>query len=279
MIPTGRVLRSGARAGAIAKPGRGEDQVRLKDRVALITGAGRGIGRACAEALHAEGAQIIATDIDAEAAEQTAAALGGIAFTLDVADPAACRAVVQKVERRFGRVDVLVNNAGIVAKGDILSLRLEDFDHVLSVNLRGALAMTQAVAWGMADRGQGGAIVNISSVNAQVAIPDQLAYCVSKGGLQQLTKASALALAPHRIRVNAIAPGSIMTDMLGAVNQDAAAKRKLLARTPLGRIGDAGEIGQIAVFLASDQSSYVTGETILADGGRLALIYTVPVPE
>jgi len=253
--------------------------VRLKDRVALITGAGRGIGRACAEALHAEGAQIIATDIDAEAAEQTAAALGGIAFTLDVADPAACRAVVQKVERRFGRVDVLVNNAGIVAKGDILSLRLEDFDHVLSVNLRGALAMTQAVAWGMADRGQGGAIVNISSVNAQVAIPDQLAYCVSKGGLQQLTKASALALAPHGIRVNAIAPGSIMTDMLGAVNQDAAAKRKLLARTPLGRIGDAGEIGQIAVFLASDQSSYVTGETILADGGRLALNYTVPVPE
>ncbi|MGF1606772.1 MAG: SDR family NAD(P)-dependent oxidoreductase [Rhodothalassiaceae bacterium] len=253
--------------------------MRLKDRVALITGAGRGIGRACAEALHAEGAQIIATDIDAEAAEQTAAALGGIAFTLDVADPAACRAVVQKVERRFGRVDVLVNNAGIVAKGDILSLRLEDFDHVLSVNLRGALAMTQAVAWGMADRGQGGAIVNISSVNAQVAIPDQLAYCVSKGGLQQLTKASALALAPHRIRVNAIAPGSIMTDMLGAVNQDAAAKRKLLARTPLGRIGDAGEIGQIAVFLASDQSSYVTGETILADGGRLALNYTVPVPE
>jgi glucose 1-dehydrogenase len=122
-------------------------------------------------------------------------------------------------------------------------------------------------------------IINMSSVNAVVAIANQVPYCVSKGGLDQLTKVMALALAPHGIRVNAIGPGSIMTDILKSVATDKDAKRRLLARTPLGRVGEPAEIAAIATFLASDDASYITGQTIYADGGRLALNYTVPVQE
>jgi NAD(P)-dependent dehydrogenase (short-subunit alcohol dehydrogenase family) len=124
-----------------------------------------------------------------------------------------------------------------------------------------------------------GAIINMTSINARVAIPNQVPYCVSKGGLDQLTKVMALSLAPHGVRVNAIGPGSIMTDILKAVGADREAKRRILSRTPLGRIGEPEEIASIAVFLACADSSYMTGETIYADGGRLALNYVVPVPE
>lgn len=248
-------------------------------KTVIVTGAARGIGKACAAAFAREGATVVLTDIDAGACDQAAREVGGEAFKLDVADPQAVRALVQAVEARFGRIDILVNNAGIIAAGDILSLKLDEFDRVLGVNLRGAFVMTQAVAWGMADRADGGAIVNISSVNAQLAIPDQLAYVTSKGGLAQLTKACALALAPHGIRVNAVAPGSIMTDILKGVNSNAEARRRLLSRTPLGRIGMPEEVAEIVLFLASDKASYITGETIVADGGRMALNYTVPVTE
>jgi NAD(P)-dependent dehydrogenase (short-subunit alcohol dehydrogenase family) len=124
-----------------------------------------------------------------------------------------------------------------------------------------------------------GAIINMSSINAVVAIPNQVPYCVSKGGLDQLTKVMALSLAPYGIRVNAIGPGSIMTDILRSVSTDREAKRRLLSRTPAGRIGDADEIASVAVFLASEEASYVTGQTVYADGGRLALNYTVPVKD
>jgi NAD(P)-dependent dehydrogenase (short-subunit alcohol dehydrogenase family) len=124
-----------------------------------------------------------------------------------------------------------------------------------------------------------GAIINLSSINAVVAIPNQVPYCVSKGGLNQLTKVMALSLAPYGIRVNAIGPGSIMTDILKTVATDREAKRKLLSRTPIGRIGEPEEIASIALFLASGDASYITGQTIYADGGRLALNYVVPVKE
>ena len=183
----------------------------------------------------------------------------------------------------FGDIDVLVNNAGVVHGADFLDLKEEDFDRVLRVNLKGAFLVGQAVARIMVDRvkagGPPGAIVNMSSVTAVFAIANQVPYSVSKGGVNQLTKVMALSLAPYGIRVNAIGPGSIMTDMLASVNADPAAKGRILSRTPMGRIGDPSEIASIAVFLASQEASYITGQTIYADGGRLPLNYTVPVKE
>jgi NAD(P)-dependent dehydrogenase (short-subunit alcohol dehydrogenase family) len=176
-----------------------------------------------------------------------------------------------------------VANAGIVHTADFLDIAEADFDRVLRVNLKGAFLVGQAAARQMVVQVRAGkppgAIVNMSSVNAVMAIPNQVPYCVSKGGIDQLTKVMALALAPHGIRVNAIGPGSVMTDILKAVATDKTAKSRLLARTPLGRIGEVDEIASIAVFLASEQASYVTGQTIYADGGRLALNYTVAVKD
>jgi NAD(P)-dependent dehydrogenase (short-subunit alcohol dehydrogenase family) len=154
---------------------------------------------------------------------------------------------------------------------------------VLRTNLKGAFLVGQAAARRMVAQVKAGkppgAIINMSSINAVVAIPNQVPYCVSKGGLAQLTKVMALSLAPYGIRANAIGPGSIMTDILKAVGTDREAKRRILARTPLGRIGEPEEIAAIAVFLAGQDSSYITGQTLYADGGRLGLNYVMPVPD
>lgn len=150
----------------------------------------------------------------------------------------------------------------------------ERFQQVLDLNLLAPFIATQRAARTMIDQGIKGAIVNMSSINAQVAIPSIPAYCASKGGIMQLTKASALALAAHGIRVNAVGPGSIDTEMMAGVNSDPAAMSRVLSRTPLGRVGDAREIGDVVAFLASDKASYITGETIYVDGGRLGMNYT-----
>jgi NAD(P)-dependent dehydrogenase (short-subunit alcohol dehydrogenase family) len=180
----------------------------------------------------------------------------------------------------FSDIDMLVNNAAVVHSASFLDLKEEDFDRVLRVNLKGSFLAGQAVARYLVEVKKGGtpgSIVNMSSINAEVAIATEVPYSISKGGIGQLTKVMALALAPYGIRVNAIGPGSVMTDMLTATNADDEARRRLLSRTPLGRIGQPSEIAEIAAFLASDRSSYITGQTIFADGGRLALNYTVPV--
>jgi len=149
----------------------------------------------------------------------------------------------------------------------------------MDINLRSYFVLTQIAARAMIERNIRGAVVNMSSLNAELAIPNQVAYVASKGGVQQLTKASALGLAPHGIRVNAIGPGSIMTDLLKTVMAEEAGRRRILSRTPLGRIGEPSEIAAIALFLASDMASYITGQTIFADGGRAALNYTVSIDE
>ena len=172
-----------------------------------------------------------------------------------------------------------VANAGIIKAGSILELSADDFDQVMGVNLRGVFLTGQAAAKTMVAKGVKGAIVNMASTNAVVAIPNQVAYVTSKGGVVQLTKAMALGLAEHGIRVNGIGPGSIMTDVLKSVMNDEAARNMILSRTPLRRIGDPREIGQVAVFLASDYASYLTGQTIYPDGGRLSLNYVVPVED
>src|SRR5215831_11006457 len=258
--------------------------MKLRNKVAVITGGAHGIGLAIAKRYVAEGAKVLIADLDAAAGTAAARALGASRFkAVDVGDAREAASLIEDARAAFGQVDILVSNAGIVHAADFLELAETDFDRVLRVNLKGAFLVGQAAARqmvGQVKAGQpAGAIINMSSVNAVLAIPNQVPYCVSKGGIAQLTKVMALSLAPHGIRVNAIGPGSIMTDILKSVATDREAKRRLLARTPLGRIGEPDEIAAIAVFLASDDAAYVTGQTIYADGGRLGLNYTVAVKD
>src|SRR6266699_3249011 len=258
--------------------------MRLKDKVAIVTGAARGIGLAIARRYVAEGARVTIADIDAAEGEAAARALGNARFlATDVGDAKSAENVVAETWRAFGDLDILVNNAGIIHGADFLELAEADFDRVLRVNLKGAFLVGQAAARRMVAQvkaGKGaGTIINMSSINAVLAIPNQVPYCVSKGGIAQLTKVMALSLAPYGIRVNAIGPGSIMTDILKSVATDREAKRRLLSRTPLGRIGEPDEVAAIALFLASDDSAYITGQTVYADGGRLGLNYTVAVKD
>lgn len=245
--------------------------------IALVTGAAQGIGLACAKALHQDGFKVALVDHNAQGLEQAAAELGAdsLTVTCDVGVAAEIHAAFDKVEEQLGTVAVLVNNAGIALGGDFLKLPVEDFQRVLEVNLVGAFVALQRAANGMVAANIPGAVVNMSSINVQLAIPSIPAYCASKGGLMQLTKVAALALAPHNIRVNAVGPGSIDTAMMAGVNTDAEAMQRVLSRTPLGRVGSPEEVAAIVAFLVSDKASYITGETIYADGGRLALNYTV----
>ena len=255
--------------------------MRLEGKVAVVTGAARGIGAACARRFAAEGAAVVIGDILEEQGEATAQSIretGGTAafVACDTGDGLQARALIAETVSRHGRIDVLVNNAGIFTIADFLDVTEEDFDRVLRVNLRGYFLVGQAAARVMADAGSG-SIINMSSVNAVMAIESIAAYVVSKGGVNQLTSVMALALAPKGIRVNAIGPGTILTEMAGAMMTDEVARRRILSRTPMGRVGQPEEIAGIAVFLASDDSSYVTGQVIYADGGRMRLNYTMPV--
>ena len=260
--------------------------MQLQNKVAIVTGGAHGIGLAIAKRYVAEGARVVIADVDAAAGEAAASALDRARCSFvrtDVGDRGDAGNVVEAALRLFGGLDILINNAGIVHGADFLDLEEGDFDRVLRVNLKGAFLVGQAAARRMVVQVKAGkppgAIINMSSINAVVAIPSQVPYCVSKGGLTQLTKVMALSLAPYGIRVNAIGPGSIMTDILKAVGTDREAKRRILSRTPLGRIGDPEEVASIAVFLAGRDSSYITGQTVYADGGRLGLNYVIPVPD
>ena len=255
----------------------------LTGKVAIVTGAARGIGFAIAKRFLQDGARVVMADIDhstGNRARESLEPLGDVRFVqADVGTRLDVHNMVATTIDVFDAVDILVNNAGIASSGSFLDISEDDFDAVMRVNLRGAFLCTQAVAKRMVARvengGPPGSIVSLSSVAAQLAIGDQVAYTISKGGLAQLTVVAAQALAPHGIRVNAIGPGSIETDLLmEVVGED---QQDLLARTPLGRIGQPHEIAAIASFLASDGASYITGQTIYADGGRMGLNGLVPV--
>ncbi|MFN3743722.1 MAG: SDR family NAD(P)-dependent oxidoreductase [Hyphomicrobiaceae bacterium] len=262
----------------------------LNDRIAIVTGAGQGIGAACAARLAREGAKIIVADVNDDAGRAVAdeiRARGGAAefVDCDVSEKLDVHNLIAKALEVHGRIDVLVNNAGIVDDVPFLDLPEEEFDRILATNLKGAFLAGQAAARQMvkqgphSDGGGAGAIVNMSSINAVFALPDHVAYSVSKGGLAQLTKAMAIALAPHGIRVNAVGPGTIETPLLAGVVKDEAFRKKVLSRTPLGRVGQPEEIAAIVAWLASDEASYVTGTTVYADGGRLPLNYVMPEPQ
>jgi NAD(P)-dependent dehydrogenase (short-subunit alcohol dehydrogenase family) len=241
--------------------------------VALITGAAQGIGYACAKALADDGMQVVLADVK-DSVHEAAQSIGGTGYICDFSDTQAILALFDDIELDHGPVGTLVNNAGIALPGDFLDYDLDDFDKVISLNLRGVFVATQRAAKTMVAREIAGAIVNMSSINAQLAIPAIPAYCASKGGVMQLTKVAALALAKHGIRVNAVGPGSIDTEMMAGVNANPDAFRTAMSRTPLGRAGTAQEIGDVVAFLCSSKASYITGETIYVDGGRLGLNYT-----
>jgi NAD(P)-dependent dehydrogenase (short-subunit alcohol dehydrogenase family) len=252
--------------------------MKLSQKVAIVTGATQGIGLACAQRLVAEGAKVMLVDIKPEGAS-AAATLGGQTrfFAADVSQKADVDALVAATIAEFGRIDILINNAGVTHAADFLDLTEDDFDRVLRINLKSMFLCGQAVARQMVKQ-QSGCIINMSSVNAELAIPNQVPYVVSKGAINQLTKVMSLSLVSHGIRVNGIGPGTILTELAKqAVMASPEARHTILSRTPMGRCGEPEEVASIAAFLASDDASYMTGQTLYVDGGRLALNYTVPV--
>ena len=241
----------------------------LDAKVAIVTGAARGIGRACAERFAAEGAAVVLADLDAPGGEVAAAGVGASFVRCDVSLRADVERLVEAAVGRYGALDLVVNAAGMNHRATLLETTEEDWDRVIDVDLKGTFLVGQAAARWMVAAGRPGAIVNFSSVMATLALGDQVPYCAAKGGVNQLTKALALALAAHGIRVNAIGPGPVMTDLMRVVVHDEEKMGELLARTPLGRVAGCEEIASVAVFLASDAASFITGQTIYPDGGRM----------
>ena len=249
----------------------------LGGRVCIVTGGAQGIGEACVRRFAREGAQPVIADVDDARGQALAGELGALYVHCDVGDKTQVDALVARAMQNYGRIDVLVNNAGIFKAADFLEVTEADFDAVLRVNLKGAFLTGQAVAREMVKAGRG-SIVNMSSVNSFMAIPNISSYNVSKGGINQLTRVMALALADKGIRVNAVAPGTIATELAAkAVLTSEEARGRIMSRTPMKRLGEPGEIADTVAYLASDAASYITGEIVVADGGRMTLNYTVPV--
>ena len=255
----------------------------LEGQVAIVTGASQGIGAACAERLSHDGAAVALWDVDDARGEALARSLTergrrAVYTHCNVADKREVDAALATTLQAFGRVDALVNNAGIFKAANFLDITEADWDAVLAVNLKGAFLVGQAVARAMVANpgGAGGAIVNMSSVNGIMAIPSIASYNVSKGGVNQLTRVMALALADQNIRVNAVAPGTIATELArNAVLGSEEAKLRIMSRTPMKRLGEPHEIADVCAFLVSSAASYMTGEIVYVDGGRMTLNYTV----
>jgi glucose 1-dehydrogenase len=270
----------------------------LAGRVFVITGGAQGIGEACARRLLQDGAQVALWDMADATGQALADSLadsladplngGGSKPALyvhcNVAVKADVDAALATTLAHFGRVDGLINNAGIFKAAPFLDITEADWDAVINVNLKGHFLVGQAVARELVkNAGQGvhnskGAIVNMSSVNGTLTIPSIASYNASKGAINQLTRVMALALADHGVRVNAVAPGTIATELArSAVLTSDEAKARIMSRTPMKRLGEPSEIADACAYLLSDAASYVTGEIVVADGGRMTLNYTVPV--
>jgi len=253
----------------------------LGGRVIVVTGGAQGIGEACVRRLVADAASVALWDVDERRGQALAAALAAdgarVAYQhCNVAIKAEVDAALAATLAAFGRVDGLVNNAGTFRAAAFLDITEADWDAVIDVNLKGPFLVGQAIARRFVAQGGGGAIVNMSSVNARLAIASIASYNASKGGIDQLTRVMALALAEHGIRVNGVAPGTIATELAAkAVLTSEEAKARIMSRTPMKRLGEPAEIASVVAFLLSDAASYMTGDTVLVDGGRMTLNYTI----
>lgn len=257
--------------------------MKLQDRVAVITGAAQGIGRACAERFLAEGARVVIGDVNEARLAATAREIGSpervVALAADVSRKEQVDALVAKAVERFGRLDIMVNNAGICPIVPFLDVTEETYDKVLAVNLKGAFLGTQAAGRQMIAQGGGGVIINMSSINSGLANPNVAPYAISKGGMNQVTGTAAVAFAPYGIRVAGVGPGTIMSEMVAGDFVNSAGHKAIMMRTPMGRYGQPEEIAAVVAFLASDDASFITGETIYPDGGRRVLNYVMPQKE
>ena len=249
----------------------------LKDRVALVTGARRGIGEGIALALAQAGAKVVVTDVDQDDCQKVVDQIkesgqDGLALKVDVSNKEDVEEAVQKTVEKFNRIDILVNNAGIAQFKPFLELTEQEWDRTLDINLKGYFLCAQAAAKEMAKQ-KAGVIINIASIamgQVGIGLSNIAHYCASKGGIVGMTEALAVELSPFGIRINAIAPGLIETPMIDPVKQGPKTMEAILARVPLGRVGNPEEVSDLVLFLASEKSSYMTGSTVVIDGGWLA---------
>lgn len=242
----------------------------LKDKVVVVTGAGRGIGRATAQRFAEEGSKVVVAELSPVLGQEAAEALRGVGYEasfvqVDVSKRESVQAMVKAVQERYGRIDALINNAGILADKTLKKMSDEDFDKVIAVNLRGTYVMTQEVAAVMREQGTGGAIVNAASVVALYGNVGQTNYVASKAGVIGMTRVWARELGRDKIRVNAVAPGFIETEMTQQI--PAKITEMLVAKVPLGRMGSVEEVAALYAFLASDDGAYVSGAVLSVDGG------------
>ena len=248
--------------------------MRLKDKVAIITGSQRGIGYGIAEEMAKEGAKIVISDLDLNGCKKVSEQLAkkyrveSFAVKCDISKKDEVENLIRQTLKKFNRIDILVNNAGVVRFGPLLQKTELDWDLTLDVNLKGTFLCTQAAAKQMAKQKQG-KIISIASIAGFVGFDNISDYCASKGGIINLTRELALELSPLGINVNAIAPGVIETPMTIPMLKDKKQRAGLLAQTPLGRVGQPKDIGRAAVYLASSDSDFVTGHTLVVDGGWL----------
>ncbi len=253
----------------------------FKEKAVIVTGAAQGIGLAIAKAFVRQGARVVNADINKErglqATEELASSGGEVTFFhTDVAEAADVQNLVSETVKLYGTIDVCVNNAAVTHRCPYLEYPLEDFDRALAVNVRGPFMLGQAVARHMVEAKKHGSISNITSVNAVLCLPDYPGYVTSKGGLTQLTRTMAIALAPFGIRVNAVGPGSTNTEtQRQGMSRSEPLRRMVLSRTPLGRLGEPEEVAEAVLFLAGDRASYITGQSLYVEGGRLPLNFTM----
>ncbi|MBA2534122.1 MAG: SDR family oxidoreductase [Rubrobacter sp.] len=249
--------------------------MRLENKVAVVTGSSSGIGAAIALAIAGEGAAVVVNYASHPDAAQSVVeeieSSGGrsVAVGADVSDPKEVDALVQKATDAFGRLDIMVNNAGLEHKMPFLETPFEVWQKTIAVNLTGAWLGCQAAAKRMVAQGEGGRIINVSSVHEDLAMPTNAPYCATKGGVRMLMRTLAVELAPHAITANNIAPGAIETPMDAPLEEHPDQMKQLLSEIPLGRMGKPEEVANLALFLASDDSSYVTGSTLFVDGGMI----------
>lgn len=248
--------------------------MRLKDKVAIITGSASGIGQAIAEAMAREGAAVTIDYVGKVGPEETMAkvkAVGGrsIAVAADVSDPNQSGDLIAKTVQAFGKLDILVNNAGIEFKRPFVDFPLDLWQKIMAVDLTGPFLCAQAAARQMIKQGGGGRIINISSIHEDLPMPTNAPYCAAKGGLRMLMRTIAVELAPQKITVNNIGPGAIFTPIDAEIEANAELEKQLMAEIPLGRWGKPEEVATLAVFLASDDAAYITGSTYFVDGGML----------